>query len=627
MKKFVAVFLISVINLGSFGQSAMYSLTGIPEALKSKASVIVHEENIDLKVENIGNATLSVHKVFTVLNDDGRQALTFNEFSSKNILLEEAEIKVYDRNGKVKEKHKKRDMLTTAIGEGLIDDGYVTYYRISTNEYPVTVEYNYEQKFKNTLNLPDYKYIHIGEAVLQSNFTARIPAEVGLRYKGFNTAVKPVISDDGNYKVYNWTVKNISPIDYEEGAVSANNKYPYVALAPDNFSYYGFNGNLSSWKSFGSWINQLYKDLDVLPANRQQFFQQLVKDAASDKEKIERIYSYMQQNFRYVSIQLGVGGLKPFSAEFTDQKKYGDCKALSNYMKAALKSVGIKSYVAIINSDYNAMPVDPAFPSNDFNHVILCVPAKDSIWLECTSSTIGFGELGTFTENKNALLITEEGGMLVPTPVSHFAANIFSTVTTLSIADDLSAQSETILTGKGEFKEILDDLIKANKDEQKQGLVSVLGFKQPDDFEWKKTEGAYGASKLNMSIRSVPEFKAGSKLFINPRVYKIWSKRLPKSEERKSDFYFRFPFQKIDTTIFKLPPGVKSDVLPKDKDIKCRYAMYTSKAWFNETENAIYSVTSLVLNKHQIPVQDFAAVKTFFDDVIKDDAQRIVVKK
>src|SRR5213076_654770 len=121
----------------------------------------------------------------------------------------------------------------------------------------------------------------------------------------------------------------------------------------DQFSFYGSQGNLSSWKSLGEWLNGLYNGQDELPEERKAFQANLVKDAPGDREKVRLIYKYMQENFRYVSIQLGIGGLKPFPATFTDQKKYGDCKGLSNYMKASLKAVGIKSYVAIINSQYN----------------------------------------------------------------------------------------------------------------------------------------------------------------------------------------------------------------------------------------------------------------------------------
>jgi transglutaminase-like putative cysteine protease len=630
MERNIIYFLfLNFFSLTVSGQPGPYSLMAIPEAIKTKASIIIHVENIDLEVENLEKATLKVHKIFTVLNEEGKKALAFNEYSSKFISLEEAEIKVFDSNGKVKEKYKKKDMRTMSVGEGLIEDGYVTYYQITTTTYPLTVEFNYEQKIKSTLLIPDYRFMDTDEGIIESNYTVRVPAEIGLRYKSFNTSIRPEISEEGKYKVYKWVVRNLPPIEYEEGMASARSKYPYIAIVADNFSYYGFPGDLSTWKSFGLWIKDLYKDLDILPADRQQFFTQLVKDAATEKEKVNRIYNYLQQNFRYVSIQLGVGGLKPFSAEFTDQKKYGDCKALSNYMKAALKSVGIKSYVAIINAEYNEEPVDPDFPSNDFNHVILCVPAqKDSIWLECTSSTVEFGELGTFTENKNALLITDDGGKLVSTPKSQSTSNIFSTVTNVSVSDDLSAETETIFTTKGEYRQIMNDILKEKKDHQKEAIVFYFGFKQPDDFELSgiQSSGAF-KSELKMAIAKVPEFSAGSKLFINPRVHKMWLNTLPKPENRKFDFYFHFPFEKYDTTIYKIPAGLKPDVLLKEKEIKCDYAFYKSTCWYKETENSIYSATTLILKQHKIPAAGYASVKKFFDNVMLDDAQRIVLKK
>ena len=630
MKKIIIYFLLlNFFSLTVSGQSGPYSLVGIPEAIKTKASIIIHVENIDLEAENLEKATLKVHKIFTVLNEDGKKALVFNEYSSKYISLEEAEIKVYDSNGKLKEKYKKKDMRTMSVGEGLIEDGYVTYYQITTTSYPLTVEFNYEQKIKSTLLIPEYRFAHMDEGIIESNYTARIPAEIGLRYKGFNTSIKPEISEDGKYKVYKWIVKNLPPIEYEESTASAKSKYPHIAITTDNFSYYGFPGDLSTWKSFGLWIKELYKDLDILPADRQQFFAQLVKDASTEKEKINRIYNYLQQNFRYVSIQLGIGGLRPFSAEFTDQKKYGDCKALSNYMKAILKSIGIKSYIAIINTDYNEEPVDPDFPCNNFNHVILCIPTeKDSIWLECTSSTVESVELGTFTENKNALLITDDGGVLVPTPKSKSTSNIFSTVTRVPVSDDLSAETETLITTKGEYREIMNDILKEKKDRQKEALVFYFGFKQPDDFELSREQSSDACmSKLRMTVAKVPEFSAGSKLFINPRVHKMWSNTLPKSENRKFDFYFHFPFEKYDTTIYKIPAGLKPDVMPKEKEIKCDYAFYKSTCWYKETENSIYSATTLILKQHKIPATGYASVKKFFDDVMLDDSQRIVVKK
>ncbi|HUQ97373.1 MAG TPA: DUF3857 domain-containing protein [Chitinophagaceae bacterium] len=616
----------TVISAGA--QSTPYSTSAVAEALKSNASVIIHLENIEMNVESVDKATLNVHKVFTVLNEEGSSALLFNEYATKFISLDEAEIKVFDAAGKQVHKFRKKDMTTVAVGEGLVEDGYVTYYRIRPDAYPVTVEFSYEQKLKSTLYFPDYRFLHAKEAVVESNYTAKIPAGITLRYKAQHSAITPVITENGPDKIYKWTVKNLAPVLNEEGSAGSNN-FPYVHMVTDQFSHYGFRGDLSSWKAFGLWISDLYKGLDELPVSRQQFFQNLVAGAPDNTEKERRIYEYLQQNFRYVSIQLGIGGLRPFSAAFTDAKKYGDCKALSNYMKAALNAVGIRSHVAIINAAYNEEPVDADFPANNFNHVILCVPGpNDTTWLECTSNTAAFATLGTFTENRNALLITETGGVLVATPKSNAAANLFATHTTIQVAPDLAAVAQTKLTTKGVYREIVADVLKENKDDQKESLVLGFGFKQPDFFELAAAQPTDDfQAALKMEIGKLPEFNAGTKYFFKPRINKIWSKKLPSAENRKLDYYFRFPFENKDTTVLVFAAGFKPDVLAAGKELRSPYGVYKTQYWYQQKENAVYTVTTLTLTAHKIPAAEYGAVKTFFDAVVQDDAQRIVMLK
>jgi len=628
-KTIAALFTAVLFCVAAIAQTGVYSLTDVPEAVKKNADVIVHRENIDVDIQGAEKFAIKVDKIFTVVDESAKRELLFQQYSSKNISIEDAEIKVYDAMGKQTARYRKKDMSTAAVGEGLIEDGYVTYYYVPAASYPITLEFKYEVKIKGTLNIPDYTIAEENEGVVESDYTVHVLPGLGFRYKAKHTDIQPAISNEGDVKTYKWGVKNLEPIKDEKGAVESRDRYPHITFAVDRFSYYGLEGDLSSWKNFGSWIGNLYNGLDNLPPDRQQFFVDLVKDATSNKEKIARIYHYLQENFRYVSIQLGIGGLKPFPADFTDKKKYGDCKGLSNYMKAALKSVGIKSYVAIINAEYDKEPVDPDFPENAFNHVILCVPdQKDSVWLECTSSSNDFNELGTFTENRYALLITDEGGVLVPTPQSRSSSNTLAATTTITMSDDLSGFTETVFTTKGEYREMMSDILKANRDDQKRIAVLCLGFKQPDDFEFSKDKAtAESKTRLRMVIAKVPEFSTGDKLFIAPRMYKIWTSVLPKADNRKLDFYFRFPFEKTDTTILKLPAGAKPDALPKENEINCKYASFKSKYWYDETGNSVYSACTFVLKQHRIPAADYPSVKKFFDDLMQNDAEKIVIRQ
>jgi hypothetical protein len=607
-------------------QEPSYDVASIPQALKDNAPMIKRYENITFEVSDIDRASLNVHSVVTVMNEKGRRALTFYTHTSKFTSLEDAEVKLYDAKGKQIARYKKKDMTTQATGEGLIEDGKVTFIETSAPSYPVTIEIKYQERYKGTLFYPWYEIMQSGECIQSSTFTAKVPLNMEVRFKEKNISLKPETGGDDKYKWYKWSVKDLKTLDNEDGS---DNKYPYIMMAPNRFKYDDYEGDLSSWKSFGQWYANLNKGLDVLPPDRVAFFKDLVKDAPNNREKIRIIYDYLQKNFRYVSIQLGIGGLRPFSADFTDKKKYGDCKALSNFTKAALSAVGINSIYAVINAGVNSPPMDADFPSKFSNHVILCVPMeKDSVWLECTSKTTDFAVLGSFTENRNALLITNEGGVLAPTPLSKSGDNKFEVTSNVTIQPDGSGKTVALFKTTGEYKEMMTAVMEEKKDDQKGYIIHGMGFKQPDEFTLNKKEANTTlVTELDMALEKVPEFIAGNKMFLSPRMYKLCNLRLPKAENRKSDFYFNIPYQKKDTTIIHLPEGFVIDALPQTKELKCPYASYQTRYWYDESKKSIYSTTTLALDQHKIPAAGYADVKKFFEQVMQDDAQRIVIKK
>ena len=99
---------------------------------------------------------------------------------------------------------------------------------------------------------------------------------------------------------------------------------------------------------------------------------------------------------------MGIGGWKPMPASEVSKKGYGDCKALTNYMRTLLTAAGIPSYYAIIYNDDSVINFDKDFPKLDGNHVILMVPTeKNDIWLENTSQRVAFNHLSYSSHNRN----------------------------------------------------------------------------------------------------------------------------------------------------------------------------------------------------------------------------------
>lgn len=630
MKKFIIAAAANLIIITGLSQSGIPDASTIAAALKENAHSIKREEKINFEVKDIGAAKLTVHRVITVLDAEGEDALYFYEYSSAFRKLADAEIKVYDAHGRFVNKYKMKEMHAEATGEGLVEDGKDYFFRVAAPSFPITVQIDYEIKYKGTLNYPDYNIELPGQSIEYSIYTASVPADLDLRFKAKNISLAPTISSEGKNKIYRWEVKNLAAIAKEAGAAGGGSNFPTIMIAPNKFSMDGNEGDFTSWKNFGMWYSDLSKRAINLTDETKDFLKKMVQGTSGDKEKIKIIYNYLQKNFRYVSIQLGIGSYKPFEAAFVDQKKYGDCKALTNYTQACLDAVGIISYPALINAEYNREPVDPAFPHNSFNHVILCVPLhKDTTWLECTSNTNDFGVLGSFTENRNALLITPDGGILVTTPKSRSSENTFTLTTAIKLNEDGSGESESLLKTSGEYKQDqINYVMNEKKDAQKKYLVNYLGFIQPDDFvltsDIKKDSAE---TSFKFSIEKIPEFTAGSKMFLNPRIYKIWNLKLPADEKRTRAFYFECPFIKIDTTVYQLPENYTVENLPKARDSKFEFGSFKTNYSYNEKANTVTTVTRLRLSQNIIPADKFTLTCIFFSNVIEEYTEKIIIKR
>jgi len=176
---------------------------------------------------------------------------------------------------------------------------------------------------------------------------------------------------------------------------------------------------MDTWKNFGLWYYKLRKGRDKLPDEAIKEIKNIVSPSDNSEQKVVKLYKYLQSHTRYISVELGIGDWQPFDARYVYNHGYGDCKALSNYMISLLKEEGIKAYPVLIYSGSSVHPLVKDFPSIQFNHVIVYVPLKnDSLWLECASQTDLPGEVDWDIENREALMVTPRGGVLIKLPKS-----------------------------------------------------------------------------------------------------------------------------------------------------------------------------------------------------------------
>ncbi|MDE1190995.1 MAG: transglutaminase domain-containing protein [Arachidicoccus sp.] len=462
-----------------------------------------------------------------------------------------------------------------------------------------------------------------------------VPKNIGLRYKTLNFQDNCLKSDNASEINYVWNIKNVKAKKIDNNAGPSYLHLPIIILAPNQFRMDEYNGDMRTWKGLGKWYENLISTTNTLSPQEQAFYQNLVSGKTTGMEKAETIYHYLQNNMRYVSIQLGIGGWKPFAASFVNIKKYGDCKALVNYMQAALSAVGIKSYPVINHSGELTLPIEKDFTINAFNHVLLCIPQqKDSIWVECTSTVSGvvcsFGELYAETKDHPALLVTENGGELVRTPEDKAEDNTRSVKTVIDMDKDGSAIAHSTINVKGEMKFIsYSYLYNASEEGKRSYIFDMMKFKQADSLQVSLGDKFQNPFQYNLKLNysQLPDFTSGTKVFIPSRLYEIFREYLPEDTARKQDYYFDYPYQKTDTTILHYPAGYKVEDMPTNKVLETPYTSYASIYISDIAAHIITVITKFSVNKKVASASDYNKLSKFAAKVLDDLDEKIVLIK
>jgi len=297
----------------------------------------------------------------------------------------------------------------------LYQDDFVKSFSLKHNVYPYIIKYSYKITVPRFINIASFDFTGTRKPVHSGKLIVIVPTDSEIKYKQENVA-DPLIDNQNNTKKYTWNY-TYTPKGINERNSSLNvSEAPKIDIVPLGFKY-GEKGSMQSWNSFGNWVYKLNEGRDKLTPAEQQKITGMLQEITDEKEKIKTLYRYLQDYTRYINISIKIGGMQTYPASYVCETKFGDCKALTNYMQAMLKYVGIKSYYTIINSDDEVTDVDINFPSQAFNHVILTVPSgNDTIYLECTSKHTPFGYVGTHIQGRKALLVDETNSRLIDIP-------------------------------------------------------------------------------------------------------------------------------------------------------------------------------------------------------------------
>ncbi|MBC8005722.1 MAG: DUF3857 domain-containing protein [Verrucomicrobia bacterium] len=534
---------------------------------------------------------------------------------------------IEDMNGNIIRSLKKSDMTDkSAISDiSLYEDNFNKCFQLKHNTYPYRITFTYQTNPKNYMMIcwwtPIYSH---AIPTKMAKLTVMLPKGFGYS-KHVNNISDYTCDSSATNLCMVWKSsyqKLIEPEIYSQ----PKNFMPYVLLMPLQFNY-GIPGCSKDWISYGNWQYTLMQGLDILPENEKETALSLTKGITDKKEIVRILYHYLQDNCRYINVSIGVGGLKPYPATYVAMNKYGDCKALTNYMKALLACVNIESFYTKVNSSKQPEQIIKAVPGPQFNHIILTVPLdKDTIWLENTTNTNPFGYMGTYTQNREALLVSKDNSKLIRIP----AIKPKNNHDTYNLEIDLNDQENSKVTVHAVFKgtnfevlnQINDDF---NEEEKDQIFRNYLPFSNYEVSEYKLIRQNRDSAKIELvaqlSFGQVLK-SLGKESYFNVLPCTLPAFTIP--EKRNLPVELPYPILRSDTLIYNLPAGygLKSEV--DTLSIQTKFGHYSRQ--LNTVNGKIQIVKQVELYPGTYSKEQYPEFYSFIKDIIKKEQLTLVLK-
>jgi len=573
--------------------------------------------------------TVNTHTsyVLQINNAKGTNYAEFNIPYQEDTPLKNLNGHIEDIFGNVIRRLKSKDIEHTSAYSNVSfhSDRKIASFKLIHNRYPYVIKYSYTQDEDAFIALDHWKpALDQKIPVIKASLKVEVPVNTKLRIH--EQHIEPGHIQHLNEKtIYSWSTDSIIRPQGENYAPSINQIIPTVIVVPLEFQY-GLTGNTESWTTYGNWVNLMNQGLDILTDEDRSKVHELTEPLSNDHEKIRTLYHYLQDNTRYVNVSMDFGGLCPYPATYVGKNKYGDCKALSNYMKALLKEAGIYSIYTDVYAGKYPEPINSDIPSQQFNHVILCVPQPtDTIWLECTSSTLPFNYLGSFTQNRDVLLIEKDNSRLVRSPKLTAEEVKESYLHQANIKSDGTASFTTTGKIKGPRFEFFKGLETHVNKSQKTDIIDRFQLIKGTDIEdyeisIPNRDSTYVQLSLTGTIPHVFD-NVGSKALLKP--LNPFNIKLEKPEKRTQPVLIPYPIVKVDTFQYILPKNIANVAGLKNSTVAGSFGHYQRS--YSLKNNQLTVVRQLTINAGQYELDVYKAFYQFISQISKHEQQKTLI--
>lgn len=291
------------------------------------------------------------------------------------------------------------------------------------------------------------------------------PAGRPLQWRGGD----PEIAMNGDTQVLVWERRDVDALDVEDEIPSWYE--PWESIQVSEFA---------SWKEVAAWADAMFV-LDARSASEvKELAAKISAENATRDARITAAIRFVQDEIRYLGIEMGRNSHEPHQPWETLDSRWGDCKDKTLLLVSLLRELGLQAYPALVNTRLEHRLAEKLPSPFLFDHVIAQVLDRGrTYWVDGTMSDQG-GTLATIetpSDGMALIVAPQTSGLTSIVPNAHGQTLVEQTYTTTSYAKPTLLTVKTTFTG-GEADAARSQLATLSLEDYAHERINALAFDQ-----------------------------------------------------------------------------------------------------------------------------------------------------
>ena len=274
-----------------------------------------------------------------------------------------------------------------------------------------------------------FSFLALAEPYYISSKTIKIivpdwmKVDLRLQNSSGNIKEEPIRDEAKKTTTYIYYINNQQEYIVEPNSPDYGHSYPYITIIPKESD---FGGKIVKYLETADDLYQWYKEPIMLLNNDEKTIKEksleLTTGCSSDIDKIRKLCGWVQQNIRYIAFMDGIAAFKPDDAQEVMAKKYGDCKGMSNLLKALLTSAGFDARLTWVATRADSgRDLDVNAPTLFADHMICSLFWNDSLFfIDPTVRSLSFREIPEYIQGQNTLI--EDGDKYIVSRIPEYSS-------------------------------------------------------------------------------------------------------------------------------------------------------------------------------------------------------------